>query len=62
MPTMYLPQITAITLSPNPVAASGSYTVSTTVIQEEVTIVVNPLFEFPMDIGSNGLPISQLTW
>lgn len=62
MPTQVITQITAVTLSPNPVDVGVSYTVTATVIQTEATMVVNPLFEFPMDIGSNGLPIGSITW
>lgn len=62
MAVMTVTQITAVSLTPNPVAARGSYTVVATVTQETVVVAVNPLFEFPMDIGSNGLPIGEFTW
>lgn len=62
MPTRVITQITAVTLSPNPVGAGVSYTVTATVVQTEMIMVVNPLFEFPMDIGSDGLPMGTITW
>ena len=62
MPTRVITQITAVKLSPNPVGAGVSYKVTATVIQTEMKMVVNPLFEFPMNIGSNGLPMGDITW
>lgn len=62
MPTMTVPKITAVSLLPNPVAASSLYTVSATVIIETVEVTLNPLFEFPMNVGSDGTAISELTW
>lgn len=62
MPTITIPKITAITLTPNPVDVSTSYTVVATVIEEQATVTINPLFEFPMDIGSSGQSLSEIIY
>lgn len=59
---MSIVSIDSVSLIPNPVGTSITFSIVATITEKYVYPSIDPLFEFPMDLDYTGLPVSELVF